>query len=344
MRTKVSVVDLDKASLDFSAFLHEAGRLRDKTELYEHKQVAITKLSTPSMHKALGLEDDFRMSDVYDSLVKTWITPLSRNIPSRVRMALERTLRNTAAQICLSSHAVTYGSNTADEEEHGADPASCIGEQLSLPVRRRLSTTKMIKDKEPAARSSSPFASSQISEDIGLLPPAPLGALPTPEPTPSLHSRSSISSLKASEDPASLRLRVYAPLAPQPALPTKLSNYLDHWGIGAAPDHADWETAQQDFASDDEDQAEVGERVKQWERAQKRLKRRRELTIGPSSQPQPKKFGGSQPQRIQEDTQGSSQATPAIATASQMEPGRFGGRPNKAKKKKASGVRPAGFK
>jgi len=338
------VLDLDQASLDFSAFLYEAGRSGDKTELYEHKQVAITKLSTPSMQKALSLEDDSRMSVVYDSLVKTWITPLSRNIPNRVRMALEKTLRNTAAQICLSIHAVTYGSRIADEEQHGADPASCIGEQLSLPVRRRVSITKMIKDKEPAARSSSPLASSQISEDVGFLPPAPLGALPTPEPTPSLHSRSSISSMKASEDPASLRLKVYAPLAPQPALPTKLSNYLGHWGIGAAPDHEDWETAQQTFASDDEDEVDAGERVKQWERAQKRLKRRRELTIGPSSQPEPKKIGGSQPQRIKEDTQGSSQATPAIATASQMEPGRFGGRPGKAKKKKASGVRPAGFK
>lgn len=334
--------DLDKASLDFSDFLYDAKRLRDKMELDEHKQIAITKISTPSMHKALSVEDDSQISDIYDSLVKTWITPLSLNIPSRVRMALEKTLRNTAAHICLSSHAVTFDSKIANEEEPNKTPASCIGAQLSLPVRRRVSTTRISNGKEPAARSSSPFTSSQISEDVGFLPPSSLGALPTPEPTPSLHSRSSISSLKASEDPASLRLRAYAPLAPQPALPTKLSNYLGHWGTVAAPDSDDWQIAQETFASDDED--ENGERVKQWKRAQKQLKRRREPTVGPSSQPQPKRIGGSQPPQIQGDTQGSSQATPAIATASQTEPGRFGGRPGKTKRKKASGVRPAGFK
>lgn len=342
MKAKVSVVDLDKASLDFSDFVHDAERLGDKMELDERKQVAIRKISTPSMHTALSLEDAPQLSDIYESLVKTWIAPLSLNIPSRVRMALEKTLRNTAAQICLSSHAVTFGSKIANEEEPDEDPASSVGAQLSLPVRRRVSTTNIIKGKEPAARSSSPVASSQISEDVGFLPPSSLGALPTPEPTPSLHSRSSISSLTASENPASLRLRAYAPLAPQPALPTKLSNYLGHWGIGAAPDSDDWESAQQTLASDDED--ESGERVKQWKRAQKHLKRRRDPTVGPSSQPQPKRVGESQPQQRQEDTQGSSQARPAIATASQIEPGRFGGRPGKTKKKKASGVRRAGFK
>lgn len=311
-------------------------------ELREHKQVAITKSSTPSMQKALSLRDDPQISDVYDNLVKTWITPLSRKIPTRVRMTMEKTMRNTAAQIFLSSHAVMFGAKSADAEERGETPAPYVGEKLSLPVRRRASMSKIIKGKEQIARSSSPLASSQISEDVGFLPRAPFGALPTPEPTPSLHSRSSVSSLTTSEDPASLRLRAYAPLAPQPALPIKLSNYLGHWEVGAAPDFENWEKAQETFASDDEDDA--GERVKQWERAQKRLKRRREPTVGSSFQPQTKRIGGSQPQHIQQDTQGSSQATPAIATASQMEPGRFGGRPGKAAKKKASGVRPAGFR
>jgi hypothetical protein len=312
-------------------------------ELREHKQLAIMKISTPSMRTASSLTEDPQISDVYESLIKTWITPLSRKIPTRVRMTMEKTMRNTAAQIFLSSHAVTFAAKSADaEEERGETPAPSVGEKLSLPVRRRVSMSKIIKGKEQIARSSSPLASSQISEDIGFLPRAPFGALPTPEPTPSLHSRSSVSSLTTSEDPASLRLRAYAPLAPQSALPIKLSSYLGHWEVGAAPDSENWEKAQENCASDDENDA--GERVKQWERGQKRLKRRREPTVGSSFQPQPKRIGGSQPQHIQEDTRGSSQATPAIATASQMEPGRFGGRPGRAAKKKTSGIRPAGFR
>lgn len=340
------MVDLGKASLEFSDFLQDAGRLKvddeDKTEPAEDKRLAITRTCNPSMPMALTLEEDPQMSEVYDSLIRTWITPLSRNIPSRVRMALEKTLRNTAAQICLSSHAVNYVSKNADEEEPRGSSASGVGAQFSLPVRRRVSATNLRKGKEPAARSSSPLASSQISEDAGFLPPSSFGALPTPGPTPSLHSRSSISSLPASEYPASLHLKAYAPLAPQPALPENFSSYLGHWGSVADPDNYHWEETQQAFASDDE--YGPGELVKQWERTQKQRKRRREPTIGPSSQPQPKRIGGSQPQLIQEDPQGSSQATPAISTASQVEPGRFGGRPGKAKKKRVFGARPAGFK
>lgn len=314
-------------------------------ETSENKSVRITKISTPSMQRLLSLGEDIQMSEVYDGLINVWISPLSRIIPSRTRIALEKPLREIAAQISLSSHAVDFGSRMAGQEELGETQPAGYGAQFSLPVRRRVSATDLKKGKEPVAKSSSPLASSQISEDVGFLPPSSLGTLPTLEATPSLHSRSSVSSLTASEDPASLHIRAFAPIEPQPALPTEFRNHLNHWGPGDNPTNYDWVAAQQALASDDEDEA--GEHAKQRERAEKRQKRRREPTIGPSSQPQPKRLGSSQPQQIQGDTLGSSQATPAVATASQIEPGRFGGRPEKTekkkKKKKAFGALP-GFR
>lgn len=283
------------------------------------------------------------MSEVHDNLVQTWITSLSHGTPSRTRMDLERKVRKTSARISLSNYAVSFGPEVANEVAPGNSPVPELGAQFSLPVRRRASVSKFSKGKKAAARSSSPFSSSQISEDVGFLPPPSRGALPTPEPTPSLRSRSSISSLTAPEDHGSIYLRGYASIAPQPALPTKISeNCLGHWRTVADPNDYNWEATQQFFASDDEDQAE--ERVKQWERAQKRQKRRRGTTVGSSSQPQPRNFGGSQPPQLHDETQGSSQATPAIGSASQPEPGRFGGRDGRRKKKRSLAPRAAGFK
>lgn len=338
--------DIDKASVDFKKFLVDIGQLNisddDHLDSGENKKVSINSTPTPLMQDVLNLEDDAGMFTVHDSLVQIWITSLSYGIPSRIRMALERRLRNTAARIILSNYAVSFGPKLADDQQAGDTPASSLGAQFSLPVRRRSSMSNLSKGKKAAARSSSPFLSSQVSEDAGFLPPPTRGALPTPEPTPSLHSRSSISSLTASEDASSIYLRAFTSIKPQPALSMNHSNCLGHWGTVANPDDYNWEATQQLFASDDEDQAE--ERVKQWERAQKRQKRRRGTTDGSSSQPQPRKFGGSQPPQLHDDPQGSSQATPALGTASQVEPGRFGGRYGPKKKKKVMAPRAAGFK
>ncbi|KAK3170886.1 hypothetical protein OEA41_002970 [Lepraria neglecta] len=337
LNTTISVVDIDKATANFTEFLEDASRIEDeepKEDIGESKRVVFSNISTPSMRNVLGLEDRIQLSAVYDSFIKAWIAPLSRSIPGRARIALEKLLRDLTAKICLASYEMRVVRETDLDEEAPPGDGTGAGAEFVLPVRRRVSATSLRKGKELVARSSSPLASSQISQDVGFLPSSPLRALPTPEPTPSLRSKSSASSLAAAEDPASLRLKAYASLAPQPALPIKMSNLLNHWEVGADPANYDWEAAQQAF--NDEDESENEARAKQRQRSERRRKRQRQETIGASSQPPPKRLGGSQPQVAQE-TQGSSQPADSMAIASQIEPGRFRVRAKPKKKKRTGG-------
>lgn len=343
-----SVLDLDKASVDFVDFLDDVKRLNSEHEkdndTDEGRQLIVSNILTPTLQAGLGIHDTAELSSIYQTLIQTWIVPLSRRIPGRVRIALEKLLRDLTGQICLASYAMRIDSETTGKEDKDQPESLEAGLPFALPVRRRISATNLGKGKERAdAVSSPPPASSQMSEDAAFMPSSAFAALPTPEPTPSLRSRSSVSSLAGLEDPASQRLRAYASLAPQPALPTKMSNLLGHWQVGVDPAKYDWEAAQQATVSEDESENESQTRLRQ--RAEKRRKRQRESTVGPSSQPTPKRLGGSQPQQGQNarDTHGSSHQTEGVVTMSQVEPGKFGGRHSKNKKPKAK-ARPAGFK
>ena len=339
------MLDLDKAYGDFVDFLDDIKRLTsehgDGNDTDEGRQSMVSTVLTPTLQASLGFRDATELSSIYEDLIQTWIVPMSHQIPGRVRLRLEKSLRDMAGQICLASYAMRVnlgreGGEEKDQAENWED-----GAQFELPVRRRTSATNLGKGKGRSdVLSSPPPASSQVSEDAGFMPSSAFAALPTPEPTPSIRSRSSVSSLASSEDPASQRLRAYANLTPQPVLPRKMSNLLGHWQIGVDPTEYDWEAAQQATVPEDENGDESRER--QRKKAEKRLKRQRESTVGPSSQPSPKRLGTSQPQQGL-DTQGSSQQTGNAVTMSQVEPGKFGGRHAKNKKPKDKG-RPAGFK
>lgn len=344
----VSIINLDKASGDFVDFLDDIKRLISELEkdndTDEGRQLIVSTILTPTLQAGLGIRDTAELSSIYETLIQTWIVPLSRRVPGRVRIALEKLLRDMAGQICLASYAMRIDLGTTGEEDKNQPENLEAGKRFALPVRRRTSATNLGKGKERADPVSSPApGSSQISEDAGSMASTAFAALPTPEPTPSLRSRSSVTSLAGSEDPASQRLRAYASLAPQPALPTKMSNLLGHWQVGVDPAKYDWEAAQQASVSEDESEDESQTRLRQ--RANRRRKRQRENTVGPSSQPTPKRLGGSQAQQGQNsrDTQGSSQQTEGVVTMSQVEPGKFGGRHARAKKAKVK-ARPAGFK
>lgn len=304
----------------------------------------VSNILSPTLQAALGIRNTAELSSIYESLIETWIVPLSRQVPGRGRIALEKVLRDMTGQICLASYAVRINVSAGGKEENDQTESLEAGARFELPVRRRASVTSLGKGKgkeRADAMSSPPPVSSQMSEDAGFTPSSPVAALPTPEPTPSLRSRSSVSSLAGSEDPSSLHLRAYAGLTPQPALPANLSDLLGQWQDGADPAKYDWEAAQQATITGSDDEL----RSRQHRRAGKQRKRQRDHTVGPSSQPEPKRLGGSQPQqgRDTQDMQGSSQQTERAVTMSQVEPGKFGGRRIKSKKPKVK-LRPAGFK
>ena len=343
------MVDIDKASGDFVDFLDDIKRLSSGNENWggtdEGRQLVVSNILTSTLQAGLGIRDTSELSSIYKSLMQTWMVPMSRGIPGRVRIAFEKSLRDLACRICLASHAIRVDSGAKAKEGQHQQKSSDAGARFVLPVRRRTSVTSLGKGKTPSdALSSPPPASSQISEDAGFMNSSAFEALPTPEATPSLRSRSSVSSLAGSEDPASQRLRAYANLAPQPGLPAKMSNLLDYWQLGVDPAKYNWEAAQQANATDDgiEDES----RRKQRQRQERKLKRQRESTVEPSLQRTPKRLGDSQPQQGQDAQamQGSSQQTEKAVTMSQVQPGKFGGRHAKTKKPRVLKPRPAGFK
>ena len=342
------MVDIDKASGDFVDFLDDIKRLSSEHENWsgtdEERQLVVSNILPTTLQASLGIRDTTELSSIYESLIKTWIVPMSRGIPGRVRIAFERSLRDLACRICLASHAIRVDSGTKAKEGKDQQKSLKAGARFVLPVRKR-SVTSLGKGKTRSdALSSPPPASSQMSEDAGFMNSSAFEALPTPEATPSLRSRSSVSSLAGSEDPASQRLRAYASLAPQPALPVKMSSLLDHWQLGVDPAKYDWEAAQQANATEDE--SEEGSQRRRRHRQERRLKRQRENTVGPSSQRALKRLGDSQPQQGQDAQamQGSSQQTEKAVTMSQVQPGKFGGRHAKNKKLRVLKPRPAGFK
>ena len=350
MDGSVTVLDLEKASGDFVDFLDDIKRLASEHENGDDndggRQMMVSTILTPKLQTSLGFRDSAELHSIYEHLIQTWIVPLSRQIPGRVRIAMEKILRDVAGQICLASYAIRIDVGSKGEEEEDRSENWDAGARFILPVRRRTSATSLGKGKgkeRSDAVPSPPRVSSQMSEDASFMPPSALPALPTPEPTPSLRSRSSVASLASSEDPASQRLRAYASLTPQPALPAKMANLLGHWQVGVDPAKYDWEAAYQATVTEDESGDES--QKKQRQRAAKRRKKQEEISVGPSSQPTSNRLGNSQPQQgnVPHDLQSSNQQTERAVTMSQVEPGKFGGRHAKSKKLKVKG-RPAGFK
>ena len=333
--TGISVFDIDKAAADFTNFLGDIARIpsdEDKENTHHKgKRLHISNVLTPPMMATLGLREPFQLSDVYDSFIKAWIAPLPGTIPGRTRIALEKVLRDVVIQIYLSSYevCVNEGPTVDKQAAHGdrTDPRP----PFVLPVRRRVSVTNLRKIEEPVATSSSARTSSQASQgDLSLRTPS----LPAQLISESIQSRRKdepASSLVESEDIASLHLRALASLKPQPALPTGMSNLLNHWELGADPATYHWEAAQQAFNIEEGSEDEA--RAKQRQRIEKHQKRQRPDITMPFSQSPPGRVGGSQPQSAPE-TQGSSQQTQDMVIQSQVEPGRFGGRQDQAKNKK----------
>ena len=347
---RVSVLDLDEASGNFVDFIDGVRRLTLEYESGNDqdvgKKLAVSSMLTPKLRVALGISDNVDLSSIYEDLIQTWIVSLSRQVPARVRIALEKILRDVAGQICLASYAMRIDSGPKDKDVNDQPDSLGASAGFVLPVRRRTSASDLGKGKERSdAVSSLPQASSQMTENTESMPQPATAALPTPEPTPSLRSRSSVSSLINSEDPASERLRVYASLAPQSSLPAKLSNLHGQWQLGSDPSQFDGGAAVQAAIGEGQGEGEAESQTRQRQRLGKQRKRQRESSVGPSSQPEPSRLWESQPQQGQDtqDAQGSSQRTLRAVTRSQVEPGKFGGRHTKGKKLKVK-ARPAGFK
>ena len=285
----------------------------------------------PVMH--VPGNEQLSITNLYDTILEDWIAPLPAETPVPVRQAKERLARRVAAEVALASTQLRL----KEEEQH---PTSL----LSLPSK-------------PADLLHSSF------------PTPPQSSMPPSSPLfpEALQPRTS--------DPLSrlrrhLRISADSPTTP---LPPSVSELLSHWQPGTDPSTYDWEATERAIRPDTDDeeiQEQREEERKKKERRERRQRREDERLRAktqassqatftqpayPRSSPGPT-FGGmaasSQvpvPTSSQMPTHIHSQGGAyggfggfsgmnSMVSQSQVEPGKFGGRPDKKKKKGKSRV------
>lgn len=212
----------------------------------------ILRLITPEILAALSTEPqnrpDLPLSQIYNTLAKYWIRTLPERIPDGVRVAMDKLLSKTAAQLYFGSFGVRSISESA-EIESKIDPENELDTKrpFSIAIREHFVPSIPTKFEQGKTERISPsLPSSQISEDMGFLPAVenfPRWHIPEGQSSLDL-ARSVASDTDLPEDPASKRLRALTNLTPQPKLSLSSSNILRHWVVGSDPDSYDWEAVQ----------------------------------------------------------------------------------------------------
>lgn len=271
--------------------------------------------------------------NIYNRIVEDWITPLSPSVPGKVRLTKEQLARRMAAEVALASRTIHV-----EDIPHQIELDPQEGQMLDLPMRgTRLLSSHVL------------LASSQTLSGSSPVPESHLQILPSPSATPSVTTGSSfLSSIAALEV---CRLSKYTTFSkPGPiTVPRPLNRILSHWNVGSDPTDYDWRQASRRVSQRDEEVDEEmteKDRARMQRHAEKHIRRqRREAAASQAawlaSNQAPEIMSASQPQRPSHfaDTQpagvvGSSQSqATSMPTASQVIPGRFGGRPLKKKRK-----------
>lgn len=342
VQDQIAVADIDEATGRFARLLSDYAGTGDGNDQDDRHSAARLEVSSLGVQAALGLsvaaKHEPSLEDVYDNIIRHWLTSLSQRVPGRIRLVKEQLSRRVAAEVCMSSYWLADSGRAVGQEEAFASAAlPDIGARDSLSLSQR-------------------------------------SAFPTPSPTatPSLTTVTSLSSHPSTmAAPELMRLQRYttfssAKVTPAP-LPRAMAQKLGHWSVGGNPEEYDWLVVQrqQEKKAEEEDEGlSIRERARIKRRAEKHLRRQRResekaATMGLASSQAPEivstggghseatfqKRGMLAPQVAAPATQGmalpSSQAVSSQAQpipASQIEPGRFGGRaPAKKKRKRAIG-------
>ena len=294
------------------------------------------------------------LSTSIEGMKTDWVAPLASKVSPQALSVIEDITKSVAADLCLASLFVPVKKPSEDQvqaESHEThDPSSTRDfSQFSLPVRNSQGNTKQRNQLFKEPQNMDPSSSSQTGLQTSLSESV--------DDVPSI-------------DPSALRLSHYMRIAQlPPGLPPRLSRILAHWETDSSPEEYDWQatTARLRTSSTRKGRQEAEEeRRKEEEAREKRRKASRWAgrTIGGGSQEKPgpsrplgepgfaasqpmapaRGFGGAdgtQQNQSQSQTQMGSQR-PGLVVASQMEPGRFGGRaqlPAKKKPKKVQGFR-----
>tara|TARA_R110002003_G_scaffold232_9_gene16769 strand:- start:5799 stop:6869 length:1071 start_codon:yes stop_codon:yes gene_type:complete len=348
---RVDVPDIDEASSSLLDLL----TIEDKTESTEIRRIA----STHVLHISNN-EDESSISSLYDSMLQNWVAPLPPNVPLRVRQHKERLARRIAAEVTLASTRICQRTIELDVPE--GMPVLSQDSGISMPI---LSS-------QPLASSSQYASHLPFSQP---LPSAWSPQRPQPQNSLSQNSLPfssqtqfnplpSPSSSSTSADPVA-RLSKYLKFkddaTPSAPLPPSVNQLLSHWQPGTDPRTYDWEAIERADRADNIDapsQQQVEKERRRKERRDRKQKREDELARSqPSSQPFtfakpaiPRSSPGPTLGGMSSSSQVPSQSYTQVplpgsgpssqgpfGAQSQVEPGRFGGRPEKKKKKKRVG-------
>lgn len=279
----------------------------------------------------LSLHTD--LASVYDRILTLWITSLPESIPGRVRLARAKLCGLVAAQLVLASQSLRI------EELPDSQPSH----ELTQPDTQ---------SQDPyGQRSQQPgdyrrFALSQLDSSQAFQS----SALPTPSQTPSITTASSRPSTFAAPELNRLSKYISFDKPAPPALPRSLNNVLSHWKVGEDINKYDWMSTSRSIAQHDEeadDEMTETERRRARRRAERHMRRQRKEAAASQAQQlassqAPEIFSASQPMGLRIESQPSGMPASSqmagfgtgAAAASQVEAGRFGGRPAVAAGKK----------
>ncbi|KAJ4368162.1 hypothetical protein N0V83_006518 [Neocucurbitaria cava] len=327
---KINVPDVDKASENLQQ-LFASGNGANFTEVQRIASVRI--LDLPEVEESTLL-------DLYDIILQTWIASLPPDVPTRIRQQKERLVRRVAAEILLSSFRIRQIQHEEPPTRLQQGPSQ--DSSISLPVL-------------PSKPMEGDYTSSQLWQSSQPLPTPPHSSVPSSSQPASSPPPSPFEPAAPSDPLARLskHLKVKdSPLIPT-ILPPSVTELLAHWQPGADPRAYDWNATERALQPEDVDTTSQEQREKarrKKERRERKQQREDELMKSKAAS-QPLVFPRSSPgptfaSSSQVPTQSSSQVPlprggfrgpgglDILAPMSQVEPGRFGGRPDKKKKKK----------
>ncbi|KAK3725151.1 hypothetical protein LTR37_000662 [Vermiconidia calcicola] len=306
---------------------------RDNDGVEGTPRLALQSLALPPVLDVPSHETSERLSAFRDSIVGSWISPDAHNIPESANAARQQLVLNMAAEMTLASQVI----RVKDTEEQ--QPTQSQSQTWELPVR------------PPTAPSSR--ATPSVYYDASSQRQTP--ALPTPSasaPASTVTESSHPSSFAATEIARLSRYTTFTAKTVPPVLPRRLQRVLAHWKPGTDPSIYDWLATSRHHSQWEDEAEDEGMTEKERRRMQKRTERyvRRQRREAEESQRQqalssqaPGIISASQPQQrtTRAESQraaGSSQQnleSSQLPVASQLLPGKHGGRPPPKKKRKS---------
>ena len=185
--------------------------------------------------------NQLNLPKLYSCFIDNWLVSIAISVPSKTRVAIEKTIRNVAIEVYLASVGVQV--RPAEVENQGHDP-NPQGQSLELTLRTKDSGSSQANDRTGKGKGR------EVGHDsASTIPPSSASASSVRSQTPSSDSQA------GAVDEASVRLQAYANLNVQSALPSSMRKLLSEWTLGTDPTLYAWQAVSQTCFEDEEDSA-----------------------------------------------------------------------------------------